>query len=456
MTSVPLFCLTARAGLVRQFMLVGAALLMLDGSVFAETPIKPEKTNRILIVSDSVQLAGSKISGGWREHAVDGSWRRVAFVLDGHVATVTFGDGKNGSRVPSVMRYAYAGSEGKKAKAGNSKAVFSETRVFADATPDIREKANQSSLVPTDVATRVRELGGDIKLMQQAADIKRMSELGSALNAARTRAADDRFFGDRPGGAPRRSGGGWSPPGAGVGRDGNAGDGTAKTPDHDGGPKDTMERHADGSTTETTYSHGDRGHGYVMTDRDTSGHVTGGHSYAESPNGDKQTTDYVRNPRTGETTSRVHIDYHDGTSREYVEQYRGGRRVRTPSETPYSGRGGFDEAWMDKSLPWFMDAVYVQWKRESDLVQSGGRIAQPGRGEDTSPGASEGPRVGASAVTNCGDAGTNPCTRFEGTEVDTRERIGGLLSQPPLGDLPRGGPGGMGMPGPVPVPPPKH
>jgi len=111
---------------------------------------------------------------------------------------------------------------------------------------------------------------------------------------------------------------------------------------------------------------------------------------------------------------------------------------------------------MDKSLPWFMDAVYVEWRRKNDLVKSGGMISQPGRGEDPSPGASEGPRVGASAVTNCGDTGTNPCARFESAEADARENMNSL-TQPPR-DVPTGGPlGGTGGPlggGGGPFPPP--
>lgn len=184
--------------LARQLLLAGAALLMLDGSVLAEAPINPEKAPRTLIVSDSVLLAGSKISGGWREYAGDGSWRRVAFVLDGNVASVTFGDGKNGSRVPGVTRYAYAGPGGKDVKDGDAKAVYSEAQVFAGASPEIRDKANQSAIVPSEVATRIRELGGDIKSLQQLADIRRISELGSAFDAARGAAADSGFFPDRP------------------------------------------------------------------------------------------------------------------------------------------------------------------------------------------------------------------------------------------------------------------
>jgi hypothetical protein len=440
--------------------LFAGAALLLAGSTFAQTPAKSEKAPRILTVTDSVQLVGGKISGGWREYAVDGSWRRVEFVLDREAAAVTFGDGETGRRLPSVTRYVYTGIGGKDAKAGDAPAVYSETHTFAGATPGIRDKANQSSPVPADVATRVRELGGDINLMQQAADLKRISELGSALDAAGSRATDDRFFGDRPGGAPRRSGGGWSRPGAEAGGDGRAGDGTAKTPGHDGGPKVTVVRHADGSTTETTHhndGHGNRGSD--SQDRDASGNVTGGFSYAESGNGDRTTTGYTRDPRTDTTTSRIHEDYGDGRpSRDRVEVLIHGRRVRAPSETPYSGRGGFDEAWMDKSLPWFMDAVYVEWRRKSDLVKSGGMISQPGRAEDSSPGVRESPRVGASAVTNCGDTGTNPCARFESGEADARESMNSL-TQPPR-DVPTGGPlggtggvpGGGGGPSPVPNP----
>ena len=82
-----------------------------------------------------------------------------------------------------------------------------------------------------------------------------------------------------------------------VGGDGRASDGTTKTADYDGGPKVTVERHADGSTTETTHRNDGRGNrGFEMTDRDASGRVTGRYSYAESPNGDTQTTVSEVNP----------------------------------------------------------------------------------------------------------------------------------------------------------------
>lgn len=447
-----------RTELARQLLLAGAALL-LAGSTFAQTPAKSEKAPRILTVIDSVQLVGSKISGGWREHAADGSWRRVDFVQDSEAASVTFGDGEPGRRLPSVTRYAYAGHGGKNAKTGDAPAAYSETHVFAGATPGIRDKANQSSPIPSDVATRIREIGGDIKVMQQMADFKRISELGSAFDAAGSRAADDRFFSDRPGGPPRRSGGGWKDPRAGVGRDGRASESPSSPPepidefpettDADGNRSSTrVIHHADGSTTTEYSSNGADGSSFVSrTERDAHGNVTGGGGgRSDAANGEIHTGEYKRNPKTGEVFFRSETSYPDGGVNHFNGTYPG-----TPSEVPFSGRGGFDEAWMDKSLPWFMDAVYVEWRRKNDLVKSGGRITQPGRGEDPSPGASEGPRVGASAVTNCGDTGTNPCARPAGTETDARGGFG-AISQP-LPDVPTGGPlGGGGSPFPPPNP----
>jgi hypothetical protein len=197
------------------------------------------------------------------------------------------------------------------------------------------------------------------------------------------------------------------------------------------------------------WSDADGSTGVSRTEKDAHGNVTGGSGEMASANGDIVTSEYKRDPKTGEVQhSRVRT-YPDGSGVRYTERRRG-----TPSETPYSGRGGFDEAWMDKSLPWFMDTIYVQWKRESDLVQSGGRIAQPGRGENPSPGTSDGPRVGTNAVVNCGDSATNPCARYEGTTIDTQGGLGDI-SQPPRG-VPGGGPGGMGGPPPLPIPPPKQ
>lgn len=451
--------LPQRAGLARQRLLAGAALLTLAGSIFAQSPIKPEQIKRTLIVTDNVLLAGSKISGGWREYAVDGSWRRVTFVLDGAAASVTFGDGKPGRRLPSATRYGYAGPGGKGAKAGDAKAAYSEVRVFADATPEIRSRANQPSQVPDDVATRIRELGGDIKLMQQAADIKRVSELGSALDAARNPAAAGRFFDDRPGGPPRRSGSGWNDPRAGVGRDGRASDSPSSPPepidefpettDAEGNRSSTrVVRHADGSTTtEDTRSSPDGSASVIRTEKDAHGNVTGGGGESASANGDITTGEYKRNPKTGEVFYRTVTTAPDGMGVRHSGTHHG-----TPSETLYSGRGGFDEAWMDQSLPWFMDALYVQWKRESDLVKSGGRISQPGRGEAPSLVINEGPDVGASAVVNCGDSNTNPCEGTEGTGEDTRGRLG-ALTQPPRDGL-TGGPLGGTPPFPMPNPKP--
>jgi hypothetical protein len=239
-----------------------------------------------------------------------------------------------------------------------------------------------------------------------------------------------------------------------VGRDGHASDGTAKTPDYDGGPKDPDSvdrgngeiRYADGSTTTISSWNDASSRGYVETDKDASGRRTGGGGVSISADGTRTTSAFVDNQETGTTEHSQYIVTPDGNGHQYNWRTRIGS---TPSETPYSGRGGFDEAWMDKSLPWFMDAVYVEWKRKNDLRKSGGMISQPGRGEDPSPGASEGPRVGASAVTNCGDTGTNPCAHFESVEVRPQGGGWGSISQP-MPDIPTGGPVPMPIPGPNP------
>jgi hypothetical protein len=186
--------------------------------------------------------------------------------------------------------------------------------------------------------------------------------------------------------------------------------------------------------------------GVSRTEKDAHGNVTGGSGESTSANGAMRTSEWTRVPKTGEVQAKITFTHPDGSGIQYTDRHRG-----TPPETG-SSRGGFDEAWMYKAAPWFMDALYTNWKRENDLVKSGGRIAQPGRGEDPSQAPVESSRVGVDAVVNCGDTGTNPCARAEGTETDTRGRLG-ALTQPPR-DVPSGGPlGGSVTPFPVPSPP---
>lgn len=118
-----------------------------------------------------------------------------------------------------------------------------------------------------------------------------------------------------------------------------------------------------------------------------------------------------------------------------------------PSETPFGSRDSY-EVEVARYVPWLADIQYLQWKRESELVKSGGRISQPG-GQPTLV-LNEGPEVGASGVVNCGDANTMPCARTGGVEVDTRGRLGGL-SQPGRG-VPAGPIDQKAPPGPIPEP----
>lgn len=452
----PAMALPRRAGLARQLLLSGAVLLMLAGSALAETPARRVKGSGTQIVSDSVRLAGSTISGGWRETAANGSWRDVAFVLDRDSGKVTFGDGERGRRLPGVTRYAAFGPGQK-----GSPDTYDEVRTFADAAPGIREKANRSSPIPSGIASRIRELGGDFRLLQRLMDVsKRGAGPGSAFDAARRPADDGGFFGDRPGGPPRRSGSGWKDPRAGVGRDGRASESPSSAPepidefpettDADGNKSSTrVTRHADGRTTTTmTWNDADGSQGVSRTERDASGNVTGGGGETVNTRGEIHTVEYKRNPKTGEVFFRSGTAYPDGGANNFNGTHHG-----TPPETGGSSRGGFDEAWLYRSLPWLMDAFYANWKRENDLVKSGGRVSQPGRGEAPSAATNESPRVGASAVVNCGDSNTNPCARAEGTGVDTRGRLS-ELTQPPRDGLTGGSFGGTLPPPPMPNPQP--
>ena len=439
-----------RAGLARQLLLAGAALL-LAGSVLAQTPAKGTKNSAPRIVSDDVKLAGSKITGGWRETAANGSWRRVEFVVDGDAGSVTFGDGEKGRRPPGVSRYTYAGPGTK-----GGKETYTEERSFAGASPALLARANRSSPTPKGVATRIRELGGDFRQLQRLMDEShRMKEIGSAFDAARKPSDDGKFFGGRPGGSPGE--GKWSNPRAGVGRDGRAGDdvviyrkgGTDAEGNYE---SKVITRHTDGSTTEgRTWVDADGSSGSGTTERDASGNVTGGYNLAVSANGDSREASFTRDPKTGV------IEYHTRESIDngYEVRHRS-RHGGTPPETGSSR--GFDEAWLYESAPWLMDALYTNWKRGNDLLVSGGRIAQPGRGDGPSQAPAERPRVGANAVVNCGDSNTNPCAGAESanTDRDSRERLG-ALTQPPRDGLSGGPLGGTGGPlggGGVPLPPP--
>lgn len=216
------FDIPQRAGLVRQLLLAGAALL-LAGSVLAQAPAKPVKVTGASTVSDGVRLAGSKITGGWRETAADGSWRRVTFVLDREAGSITFGDGERGRRVPGAARYSYAGA----GKGG--KETHTEARSFAGASPALLARADRSSPIPKGVATRIRELGGDFRLLQRLMDEShRLKGLGSAFDAARRPSDDGKFFGGRPGGSPGE--GKWANPRRGVGRGGQASESPGSAP----------------------------------------------------------------------------------------------------------------------------------------------------------------------------------------------------------------------------------
>ncbi len=438
--------------LPRQLILV--ALVSLVFSAFAQAPSKAPRATPAssVVVADSVIKTGSRISGGWREYAADRSWRRVVFTLNAEAGTIVFGDGEPGRKLPSVTHYAWAGSGYK-----GSPLSYDEARAFRDATPSVLGRANESSPIPSDVATRIRDIGGDIKLLHRLADMSnRMTDIGSAFDAMRRPANDGGIVGGFPGGSTQGKGGSWADPRRGMGRDGRASDdpgGKLTAPDETVEKSRSTEkdgtqvtrvvvRHGDGSTTSRETWIGGNGVSVYTTENDKDGQETSGGSVSYSS-------------LTGSTTTETHhYDAGDGMEhwetrtvlRSGVVQVDAGRR--NPSE--FGNRRGYEEE-VARSLPWLADANYAQWKRESELVKSGGRISQPG-GQPTLV-LNEGPEVGPTGVVNCGDSNTTPCARLGGVEVDTKGRLGNL-SQPGRG-VPTG-PIDKTPPRPQPEPRPPH
>jgi hypothetical protein len=442
-----MFSSLQRSTSIQLFFMVGILLLNFFSSASAQVPSKDFKQTSVTkIVPDSVLKTGNKISGGWYEYSGDGSWRRITFTLDALVGRVVISDGKPGSKLPDITRFSASGRPGFKGR----DASYQEQRNFTNTGAIISRNSNRTSLVPDDVANRIHELGGDIKLMQQLLDIKKISDLGSAFDAAHNPGAEGGLTNGFPGTGSRGRDGKWSDPRAGVGRDGRASDDTVTVEDGrdaDGyGTRERVTTHDDGSTTtEFIYAYRDGSFGVFRTNKDASGNITGGSGETSAANGDVMVGKHTRNIETGEVTYSITIPT-VGTDVMILR----GKHFGTPPET---GTGSFDLAWLAQSIPWLVDAYYADWKRESDLVKSGGRIAQPGRGEQSTMIVNENPRVGASAVINCGDSNSNPCARTANTKVDVRS-IFRKISQPGRG-TPTGPLDGKEQPKPIPVPEPK-
>ncbi len=422
-------------------------------SLPAQSQSKPPATRRV--VADSVRRVGSKIVGGWREYANDGTWRRAVFALDVEAGNIIFGDGVPGQRIPGVTRYVWSGN-GRR----DSIVDFSEARSFATVTPATLLQARRSSAVPLDVAARIRSLGGDVRLLRRMVDVSgRMREIGSAFDAAQGARGAPGVAAGLPGSDTRGRTGKWVDPRGGLGGNGQASDGKLPSASTSPGGSDevvssdqrtgtdgtsestVVTRHSDGSsTTQRTWSDGS-GQGSSSSEKDKNGNVTGGASTIVRSDGEAVVTTYTRDVRSGE------IRYQTTTVNREGARTVSGRRT-TPPET--GGRTGY-EAEIAQFIPWLIEAQYIQWKRETDLVRSGGRVTQPGG--QPSLVLNEGPEVGVSGVINCGDSNTSPCARTGGTVIDPRGGLG-QISQPGRG-VPTGPIPGKEAPRPLPRPNPK-
>ncbi|MEO8063641.1 MAG: hypothetical protein ABI821_12935 [Pseudomonadota bacterium] len=402
----------------------------------AQTPTKsktPAVRTDLRIVSDEVRREGGAIVGGWREYGTDGSWRRAVFTLESDSGSVVFGDGAVGRRPPGVTRYSWSGKGRKDASVD-----FSETRAFGGAAPALLERARRSSAIPADIASRVRVLGGDIRLLRRLADIsQRMNDIGKGFDAAIGPRPQTGVGTGLPGSDTRGREGNWADPRGGLDRNGVASDKptapntSPRTPDEvvstdgrtgtDGSAEVTVVvRHGDGSTTTHHIWTDDSGSGYDRTEREAKGNITGGLAITNRGSGESEVMTFQRNVNSGQ------IEFTTTTANSEGTRTITGRRG-TPPET--GGRRGY-EVEMAQYVPWLAKANYLQWKRESDLLRSGGRISQPGG--QPSLVLNEGPEVGVDGVINCGDANTLPCARNGGIGVDPRGSVG-TISQPSRG-----------------------
>lgn len=410
---------------LRPLLLAAAALLagapaLAQVSTMAKKTPGPELAAGTRVAADEVLKQGGTISGGWREYAEDGSWRRVVFRLQADAGTVIFGDGKPGRRPPGVTRYAWTGpgrTEGR--------VHYDERRSFAEATGELSGNADRSSPVPADVASRVRGLGGDVRLLRRLTDIEgRMKEVGSALDAGRRGAGEGGLTAGFPGTDTPGRKGNWSDPRRGVGRDGRAGSDVVSTEvvsDSHGTRETVVTRNDDGTTTTVETWTNETSSGTSSTTRNSNGDITRSNGQMSMREGGTRSSSFVAsNPSTGVGKHMLETTDRNGA-------YSRRTWTGTPSETG-SGRGYEEE--IARYVPWLADANYAQWKRESDLVKSGGRISQPG--QQGSLVLNEGPEVGIDGVVNCGDSSTNPCRRVGGVNVDPKARFG-TLSQPGRG-----------------------
>ncbi len=436
-------------------MMYGAVVLVISAHVqpldaqtkMARTSVLPPGTT---VVVDSVIRNGSRTTAGWREYAADGAWRRIYYVRDGATVTVTFGDGKPGQRLPSVARYVYAGS----GPSGGT-VLHDEARVFASAEPTTIAGARRSSPVPEVLATRLRGIGEDVRLLQRIADLgNRLTDVGRAFDAAQAGIPSLNPADGLPGRRGAKGAGTWADPRAGIGRDGRASEGPMTPGGKDqsvvmtegttnAGDKVTMvvTVHSDGSSTRTTASQGPTSAGTSTENRDATGRATGGSWAVADGSGVASRGSYEANAGRWTVTITTWTPSGKTSTRSDVP-------VLTPSET---GTGRGYEGELSRFLPWLATANYQQWKRETDLVISGGRITQPSGVPSLV--LNEGPEVGVSGVVNCGDANTNPCNRVGGVTVDPRRPFG-TLSQPGRGTgaTPIGG---KDVPKPVPSPRPR-
>ncbi len=377
--------------------------------------------------------ADGTLAGGWRVDEGAGRIASVRFALYANGTSSATVDRTGPGYGAGVTRYVWSGRD----RAGRP-ALHSDVRLGGVELGNGFAAAGRALAVPPAVAAQLDgHRAGALRELQSLLD-------GGAQRSALDRTvlgferAAGREFGqalDAHIGAVKRRGGQWRDPRSVLARDGRASDefsSNTQTRTDDGGS-----RHV--STSISTGKDGTVSIQVTIVGRDASGRETSRTSLTIS--GDSMVlTSHTSDAGGSVSTSLVvnggrstwAVTVVDANNAVVYDHESTTRRSTGPTRSPAEGSTpakGY-EAELAQWMPWMAEALYRDWARRTELLLSGGRLAQPERGgERGQVTAGETPRLGMQPVINCGDTANNPCAQVERAARDPKGGFG-AVSQP--------------------------
>jgi hypothetical protein len=377
--------------------------------------------------------ADGTLAGGWSVDEGAGRVASVRFALYANGTASATVDRTGPGYGAGVTRYVWSGRD----RTGRA-ALHSDVRLAGVELGNGFAAVGRAPAVPPAVATHLDgHRAGALRELQSLLD-------GGAQRSALDRTvlgferAAGREFGQALNahiGAVKRRGGQWRDPRSVLGRDGRASDdfsSSAQTRTDDGGS-----RHV--STSTSSGKDGTVSMQVTIVERDASGRETSRTSLTIS--GDSMVLTSHTSGAGGSASTSMAVSGGVSTWAVTVVDAKGGvvhdaeattRRSTGPTRSPAEGSTpakGY-EAELAQWMPWMAESLYRDWARRTELLLSGGRLAQPGRGGDRGQvTAGETPRPGTQSVINCGDSANNPCAQVERAARDPKGGFG-AVSQP--------------------------